>query len=314
MAYKNVLVSELVPVSYYPAKEEGDSRDFFEGIPVNTKLHAFVTALRKQPTFRNCKFGVRHHILHTESELFIYHPNQIFTMGLVGYADYSVGDSVRYAYKVESHNIYNNKYHRSRPSVHWSLTDKLDRAVSNAKKYLRPYTPQEILSATWAGFGDSLRETGYKYRESLQQAYSAVSNATNNRGGIVMQELINLVNSGYKFKIPGVEKLIHDVIEVEKEFQDANNTQHRIAMVYTEPKANEESDPTFVVVELSEAGISVLNSTFIDTRATKIEHYKRSAIPEHLVGKINLLTMVDSNHFVEGVGYKALDKLFYVLV
>ena len=40
--------------------------------------------------------------------------------------------------------------------------------------------------------------------------------------------------------------------------------------------------------------------------------YELEAVPDDIKGKLALLSMVEPDHFIEGVGYKYSDAIYYV--
>ena len=53
---------------------------------------------------------------------------------------------------------------------------------------------------------------------------------------------------------------------------------------------------------------SIRNAEFTNTAFSCTQE----ELPEHLLGAVSVLSMVDQGQYVEGVGYRAADNMFYV--
>jgi len=320
MGYKHVEVSAIA--IQQPA---GDNRLYLDGVPVKQEVYDFGNKLRAVPAFRGCKFGIERSAPPSSdyacNKVFVYFPNQLYVMGAIGYSDVSVGEKSRTAFFIMSHMINNQKYHWSRKETNMVLTQDVSKAVVNAKKYLRPYTPADIAGITAETFSDAVRSTSYKYRSGERSAYVALQGAIDDAAGVITQELLHLYYSGHTFQNPDARELVKQLVEATDELKEAGGKRFCISLVFVHKSPIAGVEPSVVVVGGPPEGVSVVSGgdvlakAFNDKRRVSeaTTTYTMSELPEAIAGKVSVLNMVEDQTFVEGVGFKYNESIFYVM-
>jgi len=320
MGYAHVAVSEVV--TQQPA---GDNRLYLDGVPVKPEVYDFGNKLRTVPAFRGCKFGILRSVPlnsdYTFSEVYTYFPNQLYVMGTIGYRDCSVGDKTRTAFFVTARGVDNNKYRWSRKERYMVLTQDVNKAVVNAKKYLRPYTPADIAGVTAEVFTSSVQSASYEYRRKSVSAHNDLRGAVDDAAGVITQELLHLYYSGHTFRTPEAYGLVKSLVEATDELKEVSGKLFHISLVFVHKSPIEGVEPSVVVVGGPPEGVSIVSGSSVISRAFNDKRrvseatstYAMSELPEALAGKVSVLNMVENETFVEGVGFKYNESIFYVM-
>ena len=105
----------------------------------------------------------------SKGQVWVYYPDEPFPLGFIGYGDFmtqEVGDD---KYAVASRHITNDKYATYQDQHHMKTTVNLNTAVRNAKRFLRSWSPIELLRA-------NLRDACNESQQSLSDTSSKVRN------------------------------------------------------------------------------------------------------------------------------------------
>jgi len=315
--YTHILVSSItVPTSPHEPEDK-----ILDGLRVTDKLWEFATQLRQTPAFRGCKFGLVHSGNKINAKVYVYFPNQIYVLGSIGYGDCSVGNHVRMAYYVRAPGIANKKYHYSSKAHHWVLSQSVTKAVVNAKKHLRPYSPAAIAGVTEDAFTTAFNAKRWDYTNAEDRAFVALKEAANSFSGAITQELLHLYNSGYTFTNPNSVPLIKAVAEATAETAEVRGAAHRVSMVFVHQSPIAGVEPSIVVVDGPGEGVTLMNGSRAIRRAFQDKErvgrntrtYPMSDLPDVVAERVSVLNMVNDDTFVEGVGYKYNESIFYVM-
>lgn len=254
---------------------------------------------------KGIKFKERAH-----NSLWAYREGESYAMGYIGFGDFRDNGDGEHLYTVWSPNILNNRYgHGSQ--MHMAQAKQLKKGVSNALKYLRPLSVKQTASI-------STKSCRFKVSEVIGEARTqfthAAAHITHNfldprRGdeNALQQELQHLVEIGHEF--------------LDKELGDKLHTLFNNLKEYVLSHENNSNVFTFVEATKTITGRQVFRvATNVDTTFTygfdvpqeNISVYSQEELPEELAGKLSVLSMIDPDNYVEGVGYRAADNVFYL--
>jgi hypothetical protein len=233
-------------------------------------------------------------------------------MGYIGFGDFRAGGDGEHLYTVWSPNIINNRYgHGSQ--MHMAQAKQLKKGVSNALKYLRPLSVKQVASISTKSCRHKVSEV---IGEARTQFTHAAAHITHNflildprRGdeNALQQELQHLVEIGHEF--------------LDKELGDKLHTLFNNLKEYVLSHENNSNVFTFVEATKTITGRQVFRvATNVDTSFTygfdvpqeNISVYSQEELPEELAGKLSVLSMIDPDNYVEGVGYRAAANVFYL--
>ena len=247
-----------------------------------------------------------------QNTLWAYREGESYAMGYIGFGDFRAGGDGEHLYTVWSPNIINNRYgHGSQ--MHMAQAKQLKKGVSNALKYLRPLSVKQVASISTKSCRHKVSEV---IGEARTQFTHAAAHITHNflildprRGdeNALQQELQHLVEIGHEF--------------LDKELGDKLHTLFNNLKEYVLSHENNSNVFTFVEATKTITGRQVFRvATNVDTSFTygfdvpqeNISVYSQEELPEEMAGKLSVLSMIDPDNYVEGVGYRAAANVFYL--
>ena len=242
----------------------------------------------------------------------IYRDGDTFTMGYVGFGDFMDSADGAKRYGVFSPNIQNGKYgYGDRQNM--SQATKMAKALNNAAKYLRPLTMKEVVSMTERGVREKAREAVQSVRKNVANIKDEVvdglfyipDRVTALKTNALQAELKHLVDTGYEFIDPRVGEQLRKVFGALEELSESRST----------------NEPVFTIVEAIKSvtgaqKFRVMKDVQLSWnwshQEIEMDIFSQDELPEELARKLAVMSMVDKDQYVEGVGYKYCDTLYYV--
>jgi hypothetical protein len=242
---------------------------------------------------------------HSQGNKFVYMEGHPYVMGYLYYGDPRDNPSVQENhYVVASDNIVNGKYANYSKQHSMRMTIKLDQAVTHAKRYLRPMPWGVVASIDYkeitSGFGRLRQEFAEEYRKARESLGISA-------GKGLVNELKHLVNMGHDFLDNGVKDRVMNMLEKHQAYHEDREKKLNATFVYAYVKWNEER---YIVCDLSD--IDRNRSHLQDWKNMDYKEYTANTLPAELKGKIMSLNVLEGKGFVDDVGYKAGDNMFYV--
>lgn len=242
---------------------------------------------------------------HSQGDKFVYMEGHPYVMGYLYYGDVRDNPTVsENHYVVASDNIVNGKYASYSKQHSMRMTTKLDQAVKHAKRYLRPMPWGVVASIDYreiaSGFGRLRSEFAEQYRKSRERLGIA-------EGKGLVKELKYLVSMGHNFLDNGVRDRVMDMLEKHKVYHEDREKELNAMFVYAYVKWDEER---YIVCNLSGVNRNRLHNH--DWKNTSYQEYTADTLPGELKGKLMSLNVLEDKGFVDDVGYKAGDNMFYV--
>ena len=293
MSYKHVLVATL---------EEEETHDGPFDLPAfiaNERNHGsddyatFLEALAKKlPT---CKFR---NVTASGSAIHVYLPTDHFVLGRVGWGDWSVDGKPTKSIMVQSPRIRNDKYSSDRTQHYMWTSINPKRALSNALGALRSHTPIAVAKHYAPNVASKVWNSDYEGRDKVSKVRGNVI-----RHGSLEQELRGIVASGYAFInaefSDRVTSFLHEADEYAFRQQKVDMLYVRAYMLGeqqvfdTVPIANMHKHYDFTVEESS-------------------PRYTEDTLPDDIRGKLSMLLMVAMKEYVDDVGMRVNEEVFYV--
>jgi len=245
-----------------------------------------------------------------QNTMWAYREGESYAMGYIGFGDFRDNGDGEHLYTVWSPNITNNRYQHG-PQMHMAQAKQLKKGVSNALKYLRPLSVKQVASISTRNCRRKVSEVVDDARTQFTHAAAFIThNFLDARQGYenaLQQELQHLVEIGHEF--------------LDKELGDKLHTMFNNLKEYTLSKEVNSNVFTFVEATKTITGRQVFRvATNVDTSFTygfdvpqeNISVYSQEELPEELAGKLSVLSMIDPDNYVEGVGYRAAANVFYL--
>ena len=294
MSYKHVLVATVEAVeagSVAPTnindyiahhKREGES-----------VFATFLEALAKKlPT---CKFSP---VGNSTEQLHVYLPTDHFTLGVVGWGDWSVDGKPSKSIMVRSPRIRNDKYAAERMQHYMWTSINPKRALSNALGALRPHTPIAVAKHYAPDVASKVWNSDYEGRDKVSKIKGKVV-----RHDSLEQELRGIVASGYTFINAEFSDLVTSFLHEADEY---SLRQQKIDMVYVRAYmlGDQQVFDTVPIANMHKHYNFDVEESFL--------RYTEDTLPDDIRGKLSMLLMVDMNEYVDGVGMRVHDEVFYV--
>ena len=231
-------------------------------------------------------------------KLHIYFPTDHFTMGSISYQDWGV-EAVNWRIAVESRLIHNERYDSYRKQHHMVMTLDPKRALTNAVRYLRPHTPNDIEQEYRWRIAGGISGEDRTAQNKLREAKELVTGSKH-----LTAELRSIVASPYQFLNPDFAALVEGHLHAEEEHAmnsvSANMTYVR---TYTTQFTGEQM---FEVIH--DIGVDYHNT---GTPGSPPKTYTLETIPDSVAGKMALLHMLPINQYLAGVGMHVGEGIYY---
>ena len=245
------------------------------------------------------------------NEAWVYREGDTFCMGYISRKDMTDTGSADATFNVFSPNIQNNKYsYGSRQRM--ASSTNVSKAVKNAIKYLRPLSMRQVVDMTQSAVKDKARDIVNDAENKVKQATSDLRDRLFSTHGVDMgknrlqRELEHLCNSGYEFVDVELGENLRTAFANLSELAQSRETNSHVYTIVDAFK-NPAGEWRYRVAENVE-----LHWYAPEIRPDSITMYTQEDIPEDIQRKVSVLSMVQDDQYVEGVGYRAASTLYYI--
>lgn len=285
----NYRVSEITPITVaemqqlYSAHELADFMD------------------RLLAEMRGIQFGMR-----DTASVWVYYPEDIMPLGIICYGDYRDSGDMGASFVVLSRTIVNNKYaEHSGLQYHMKMSNNIETAIKNAKKFLRPWHSTDICRMFWGSVKnawDTAKQEAEKPLTDLKEKVFGMRYGSLDKPH--HKELIHLARTEHQFLDAEFHTNINAFVRLDEELKDLHNPQqHTFIRVYQ--KYGKTWADTMVCANQRYAlSLELLN----------IVTYAEDEIPEELLGRASVLQMANQGDYVLNIGCNMGDGVFYAVV
>ena len=267
-----------------------------------------VFAFEVQHSIRGIKFGTHNSDRDNKMKIsdkykFAYMDGQPYVLGYICYDDPRDNPQQHeYHYVVCSPYIQNMKYANYSAQKNMRMSVYKESALKHAKAFLRPRSFGNLAKIGYKNiqYGFS-RERG-KFVEDFRKAREVVGL----QNDALIPELSHLIDMGHNFLDADIHEKVLDLLDKNKLLKADQEKKLNAVFVYAYMRHNVE---TFNVVDLS--GDEVRNYSF-DWGSLSVKEYTSDTIPGDIKSKLVSLNMLQGEGFVDDVGYKVGDNMFYV--
>lgn len=275
-----------------------------DGVPVKPELANYCAEIRKLN--RHVKFGIGRRMKYDRpngvnllEELYAYMDGHTYALMKVGFADYSIRGNDTRKYMVYARMIRNDKFKEDRENYYMATAESMVRALKNVKKYMRPYSPVECAEMSFDDVRSKFSSVGYGVQSMLTGARNSVVDSSH-----VRNELFHMLDVGYEFLSEDFRDKIAAWRQAYRENQEAQA--RALHTYYVNVRIHREEMVCDVIEVLDANKRSRLEAT------APVTTYKMEELPEHIAGNLAALSMVDNNHYVDGVGLRVDSTTFWV--
>ena len=247
----------------------------------------------------------------TANTAYVYIEGEQMVLGWIGYGDFQSTISGADKYVVYARNIRNMRHVEGTDEYFMRSALRLDKAIKNCKANLIRYTSEEtgcaLARQPKRDFARLSREADEAYMEVRRNI--GLIDRTNTELSL---ELITLVKDGYVFRQPELHENISKLSHLKDQYNKHSRNNPRpmdFVRIYKNPR--EELRADVVKMININAYTSWSDNKPVADRVSGKDMYLAEALPENILGKIAVMNMCEDGQFVEDVGYKVDDTMFY---
>lgn len=276
-----------------------------DGIPVIAPLLNFCAEVRK--INRHVKFGVGRKVKtswghggpNRVQELYAYMDGHTYAMMKIGYGDYSTKGNGDSKYMVYARMINNEKFREDSVQYHMATAEGIERAIKNVKKYMRPYSPTECAAMTYENIRSRFSTVNSNVSSVLYETKNDILGSSHLRA-----ELFHMVDVGYEFLTEDFKGMIIKWRDAYREEQVARA--RALHTYYVNVRIHRE-EMVCDVIEVLDA-----HKKYRLDNNMAVTTYKMEELPDYISGSLAALSMVEDDHYVDGVGLRVDSSTFWV--
>ena len=270
-------------------------------LDASTELQTFMSRLRG--VFRGVKF-----VKMRSNKVWVYYPDEPYPMGYIGYGDFRTEVCGDDQYMVASRKITNDKYGDYQDQFRMKMSGNMDTAIRNAKRFLRNFSPHEMAGANAkllrSKANDAPEMLGSKFRKSMRELFDhETGNKTGSFKGRMLTELRHLVDSDHGFVDGEFGHQLRQMFEMGDAWRESFLKTVDVYFVRVFEKFGKQ---TFQVTELDD--VRDYNPRISDQFLTYTDD-----LPEDIMGKLAVLSMTEDGNYVDDVGMRVDQGMFYVV-
>ena len=282
-------------------EQQKEARDYLAS---QRELQEFMAEIRK--SFRGVLFTQD---AGDKRRVYVHMPNDPYVMGYIGYGDFlTTAKAMQSSYVISSRHIMNYKYADHNDQHYMAMSINLSTAVRNAKKYLRPLTTKDMAldQQTESDMRRKSKDTKSAMEVKRNNALSdllAKSNRTLNiEYNPMLEYMRTLVTVGHEFTDKELESNLLSYFALEKDVKAFSGNDIDVDYVRIYEKYGKQ---VFDVVPL-------IREDSYRSALGNLTTYDKDKVPEDVMGKVSVLSMVENGHWVDDVGYRVDATMFYV--
>ena len=297
----DIAVSELTEWIPQRTKVHIPKEDSTEELVSLPAQYIEIFATRVQKEMRGIKFGVLASG-NSQHKKFVYMEGYPYTMGYLHFGDpRENAEKNVHHFCVSAPTIMNERYADYNSNYAMKMSVNLNQGVKNAKRYLQPVPWGVVAHKNFK----EVRHAFNNVRNSFQDDFELSMGELGMKNKTLAPELANLIENGHVFLDKDLQDKVVDMVAKRKLYQEDKQKRCDLYFVYAYIKWGKE---TYIVIEIDDA--QVIASP--DWKTMQHTEYDADTLPEQLKGRVMSLNVLEQDTFVDGVGYKVGDNMFYV--
>ena len=152
-----------------------------------------------------------------------------------------------------------------------------------------------------------IRDKAGETRRELVNNFFDTSTYSTPKPNALQRELKYMVESGYEFLDKDLGTALGKLVVSMKELDAARDT-NKNTFTFVEAFVSPIGRQMFRAY----ADVDANNYYSFDGFTDEVSLYEQHNLPEELAGKLSVLSMLEEGGYVEGVGYRAADSIFYL--
>ena len=256
---------------------------------------------------KNVKFKER-----DTKTLWAYREGDNYAMGYIGFGDFRDNSyEGEHLYTVWSPNVYNGRYGGG-AQMHMVQAKHMKKGVSNALKYLRPLSVGQTVKMSKNDCRRKANEVVHEASNEFSHSAELIKKnflTSHGEDNALQKELKHMVETGYEFLDKTLGEQLRKAFAALKELELARSA-NKDTFIFVEALKTVTGRQTFRVA--TDVDVSRYGDVSSEELQDKISVYTQEELPEELAGKLSVLSMLDIDGYVEGVGYRAAESVFYL--
>ena len=300
--YEHKLVSEVL------TKQQ-------EGVLTATDATACLATIDLRDRVKSAMRGLDF-IDRNRQSVWVYRDDCPYVLGWIGFGDYRYGGDGTNMFVVQARTIENNKYAWGSNQFNMKMSANVEVALRNAKKYLRQYSPQELAMVNLRGVSDKVTGMADESCAKLRTAMSAVfdigeiaiaidTSGSYNKTSTLALELQHLLNTEHEFLHPEFRRNLTTYFELKHDVDVLRDRTIPMWFVRVYERMGQQS---FDVLSIDKP-----ESRYSVEISQDVHRYQSDDLPEDIMGKLSVLNILTDDQYVDGVGYRAGEGMFYVV-
>lgn len=230
----------------------------------------------------------------------VYRKGDIFALGEIGYKNTKAKGNGELTYFVLSRRIQNEKYNASSWQRHIVATKVLKNAVKAASTYLVPYNCEDAVSATQDVARQIVQDLVSKFHARARNAYKDLTGEAGYSTNMSNEFILEL--RGHRFISPRLNDAADEYYAAYDAWKDAEAaTKNGVYFVGITDNYGQQ------VVDTARVGMSY------PYKAETFDRMPAESVAEWVRGRVAVLSMTQPLHYVQGVGLRLDDRIFYVI-
>jgi hypothetical protein len=299
----------------YKLREVRFPEDVAPTIP-HLPLQAFMDGIKGR--LRGIKFGVIKELNSRSHYMFAYYPDEVFARGKISYKDcrdIKPRGEEKLTFNVSSKSIENNKTNHYNTDLFYRMSStNITTGIRNAVKHLRAYTPIDVMTTTLEDLVRHRNKIGQDDNYEIRQLSSYLCDS-----GVMCAklrtELLHLHTSGHNFIDPVYgEKLAKYVSASKEQAENSSMGQDYICVQVRTTDTGHE----FTCLDVDDHK-QLAHDIRYDSRRSKQRLSDMHAgtrvtteLPDEWLAKVAVLAITDNDSFLDGIGWKYCDEVYYV--
>lgn len=238
----------------------------------------------------------------------VYREGDAFSLGEVWFDEYAANG--KRSYKIKSHLIRNERYDHHSTHHFIKSAKNLDTAVNTAIKWLAQPCVGYLASIYTENYMNKLKNQFRDEKGKLMSSYYHLSDMLKPESTELVR-LTDAINRNDISTCPYFYTLLKEYTESARSYlqQTKIKISTRIVML-NERKGSTLCEVLYLTRDTEIKDVLKKNAIFDSSKS--IERYIDDQIPEDIIGKVSMLSMVEKGTYVEGVGHKINRKLFFI--
>ena len=272
-----------------------------------SNFHSYLRmfAIQVKSIYPKCSFGYVCDDAEKKSRdtVYVYHKDSPYVSGAIGYGNVRHNRGGVDTFAVYSRKIHNQKYNYGLEQRMF-VSKHLKIATKHAARYLRDWDILEVATHSQREIRSQWGNTTSKLSKKVRDAYDEVVRL--DRGDRLMMELQALRDAGHNYISAELGGKVDELLNIRNEkLENLREICSDLIAVVIRP--HQTGNSYFTV---SCRNISEWNATWSGAEEPP---YDDNTLPENLRGKLGILTMCEPNNWVDNVGYKLDDRVFFVV-